>query len=97
MLFAIALGTALALADNRLHNRITFGSVIIGMGLVWSSMLYESDFQYVVITMRGVLLLWVAVRLVSYLRRRHRPFSGWGRALRGRDAPPSLTSGSTGV
>lgn len=68
--FAAILGIALAAVDLRLHRRISFGSVVVGMGLVWSVVYYERGFQNILLTMRGVLVVWCIVKAVEGVGRR---------------------------
>ena len=63
LVFAAILGVGLAFADRRLHRRMTFTSVLIGLGLVWCAVGYEGDFQTIFLTMRGVAAVWVVVRV----------------------------------
>ena len=70
ILFAAFAGYLLALVDLRLHERLSFTSLLVGLGVVSIVVSYEVGFDGVAITARGVFVIWLVVKVATAIRQR---------------------------
>jgi hypothetical protein len=83
-LWAFLCGLVLARVDIHFHRGLTFPGLVVGLGTVLSIAYYERGIDAIILTFRGIVLIWAVARIIESIVlqpgvRRHDGYEGGDR------------------